>query len=53
MTERAVIDWCKSEMAAYKCPTTVEFTDALPKSGSGKVLWRELAEREARKPGAA
>ncbi|SDI87488.1 long-chain-fatty-acid--CoA ligase [Lutimaribacter saemankumensis] len=53
LTEKAVIDWCRSEMAAYKCPTIVEFTDALPKSGSGKVLWRELQEREAQKEGAA
>jgi fatty-acyl-CoA synthase len=25
----------------------VEFVDALPKSGSGKVMWRALQEREA------
>jgi len=24
----------------------VEFIDALPKSGSGKVMWRQLQERE-------
>ncbi|MCM2562534.1 long-chain-fatty-acid--CoA ligase [Lutimaribacter sp. EGI FJ00015] len=53
LTEQGVIDWCRSEMAAYKCPTMVEFTDALPKSGSGKVLWRELQERESRAKGAA
>jgi fatty-acyl-CoA synthase len=33
-------------MAAYKCPRQVEFVDALPKSGTGKVLWRELQARE-------
>jgi fatty-acyl-CoA synthase len=27
----------------------VEFIDELPKSGSGKILWRELQEREQRK----
>lgn len=46
LSAAAVIDWCRAQMAAYKCPTLVEFTDSLPKSGSGKVLWRELAERE-------
>ena len=35
-------------MAAYKVPRIVEFVDALPKSGTGKVLWRELQERERR-----
>jgi fatty-acyl-CoA synthase len=33
-------------MAAYKVPRVVEFVDALPKSGSGKIMWRELQERE-------
>ncbi|WP_163848311.1 long-chain-fatty-acid--CoA ligase [Pseudooceanicola aestuarii] len=49
LTEAAVIAWCKANMAAYKCPRTVEFVDSLPKSGSGKVLWRTLAEQEARR----
>ncbi len=39
----AIINWCRQEMAAYKCPRVIEFTEALPKSGSGKVLWRELS----------
>lgn len=46
LTGEDIIAWCKSEMAAYKCPTVIEFAESLPKSGSGKVLWRELAERE-------
>ena len=33
-------------MAAYKVPRLIEFVDALPKSGSGKIMWRELQERE-------
>jgi len=33
-------------MAAYKVPTQVEFVEALPKSPTGKLLWRELQERE-------
>jgi fatty-acyl-CoA synthase len=27
-------------------PRIVEFVDELPKSGSGKVMWRLLQERE-------
>ena len=42
-----IIDWCKENMAAYKYPRVVQFVDALPKSGSGKVMWRTLQEAEA------
>jgi fatty-acyl-CoA synthase len=41
-----IIDWCREHMAAYKVPRVIEFIDALPKSGSGKIMWRELQERE-------
>ncbi|MEN9538114.1 MAG: hypothetical protein RLZZ126_349 [Pseudomonadota bacterium] len=44
--EAAVIAWCKDNMAAYKVPRFVKFVDALPKSGSGKVMWRVLQEAE-------
>jgi len=40
--------WCKDRMATYKVPSVVSFTDALPKSGSNKVLWRVLQEEEFR-----
>ena len=43
---QAIIDWCRQNMAAYKVPRVIEFVDALPKSGSGKIMWRELQERE-------
>ena len=43
---RQIIDWCRENMAAYKCPRLVEFVEALPKSGAGKIMWRELQERE-------
>jgi len=42
-----IIEWARAHMAAYKVPRLVEFVDALPKSGSGKVMWRLLQEREA------
>lgn len=41
-----IIDWCQAHMAAYKYPRIVEFVDVLPKSGSGKVMWRLLQEAE-------
>jgi fatty-acyl-CoA synthase len=42
--------WAREHMAAYKVPRIVEFIDALPKSGSGKVMWRALQERENAPP---
>jgi fatty-acyl-CoA synthase len=41
-----IINWCKERMAAYKYPRLIEFVDELPKSGSGKVQWRLLQEKE-------
>ena len=41
-----IIDWCRQNMAAYKIPRRIEFADSLPKSAAGKILWRELQERE-------
>jgi fatty-acyl-CoA synthase len=45
-TEQDIIDWAREHMAAYKVPRIVQFVDALPKSGSGKVMWRQLQEQE-------
>ena len=45
-TEQEIIDWCRDNMAVYKMPRTVQFVDALPKSGSGKVMWRLLQDAE-------
>ena len=44
-----IIDWAREHMAAYKVPRIVEFVDALPKSGSGKVMWRALQDEQARR----
>lgn len=46
-TEQEIIDWCRKNMAVYKIPRAVQFVDALPKSGSGKVMWRLLQEAES------
>ncbi|MEO7400667.1 MAG: long-chain fatty acid--CoA ligase [Polaromonas sp.] len=48
-SEDDIINWCKDNMAAYKYPRVVQFVDALPKSGSGKVMWRALQEAEGDK----
>lgn len=36
---------CREQIAGYKVPRSVEFTDALPLSGAGKILKRELRAR--------
>jgi fatty-acyl-CoA synthase len=47
LSEQDIVDWCRQNMAVYKAPRIVQFADALPKSGSGKVMWRTLQETEA------
>jgi fatty-acyl-CoA synthase len=47
VSEQDIIDWCREHMAVYKAPRLVQFVAALPKSGSGKVMWRQLQEQEA------
>lgn len=47
VSEEDITAWCRENMAAYKVPRLVAFVDALPKSGSGKVMWRLLQEAEA------
>jgi len=50
-TEQDLVAWAREHMAVYKVPRVVEFVEALPKSGSGKVMWRALQEQEnARAP---
>ena len=44
--EATLVEWCRQNMAAFKVPRIIEFVDALPKSGSGKIQWRELQDRE-------
>lgn len=41
-----IIEWARTRMAAYKVPQIVEFIGSLPRSGSGKVQWRVLQQRE-------
>ena len=46
IAEQALIDWCHENMAAFKAPRILTFVESLPKSGSGKIQWRELQNRE-------
>ena len=44
LTEEEVIRFCRSQVAHYKCPTSVDWADALPRNPSGKLLKTELRE---------
>jgi fatty-acyl-CoA synthase len=45
ITEEEVVEICKKKLAPFKIPKKVIFTDALPKSPTGKILKRELREK--------
>ena len=47
VSEQEIVDWAHDHMAAYKSPRIVSFAESLPKSGAGKVMWRELQAQEA------
>jgi long-chain acyl-CoA synthetase len=42
---RELIAFCRSRLAHYKCPVTVDFVDDLPRLPTGKLLKRELRSR--------
>ena len=46
LTDAELIAWCRDAMAVYKAPRFVEFVPQLPKSNTGKILWRDLQQRE-------
>jgi len=43
-TSREIINFCRENLANYKCPREVEFKDELPKGANGKILKRVLKE---------
>jgi len=44
-TEAELLEFCRSRLSHYKCPRSVEFLDSLPKTGTGKLLKRELRKK--------
>ena len=43
-TERDLIDFCRSRMAHFKCPSSVELRDALSRTATGKLQKFKLRE---------
>jgi long-chain acyl-CoA synthetase len=42
LTEAQLLEFCKSHLAKYKVPSSIEFIDELPKNTTGKILRRVL-----------
>jgi long-chain acyl-CoA synthetase len=47
LTEKELLEHCRTRLAAYKVPSSITFADTLPKGPTGKILKRELRDREA------
>ena len=42
ITETDLLAFCRERLAGFKCPTSVEWLDELPRNPSGKVLKKDL-----------
>ena len=45
VTESELIEFCRSRLAHYKCPRSFEFVVGLPKTGTGKILKKDLRKK--------
>jgi fatty-acyl-CoA synthase len=44
-TESDVLEFSRSHLAHYKCPRAIDFVESLPKTGTGKILKRDLRKQ--------
>jgi fatty-acyl-CoA synthase len=44
-TEKELLEFCRGRLAHYKCPRSVEFMETLPRTGTGKILKKELRKK--------
>ena len=49
LSEKEVIEFCRTGLTGYKVPKKVEFRTELPKTNVGKILRRQLREEEMAK----
>ena len=45
VSEQELSEFCRDQIAGYKIPRSYDFVDALPISGAGKILKRELRDQ--------
>ena len=41
-TPEEIIAYCRTQLARFKCPTSVDFVESIPRNPSGKVLKKDL-----------
>jgi acyl-CoA synthetase (AMP-forming)/AMP-acid ligase II len=44
-TDEEIMTFCREHLTHFKCPSSVEFIDALPKGGTGKIQKNRLREK--------
>jgi fatty-acyl-CoA synthase len=44
-TEAELLEFSRLHLAHYKCPRALEFVESLPKTGTGKILKRDLRKK--------
>ena len=44
LSDDEIISYTRTQIAAYKCPKSIEFIKELPRNPSGKILRRELRD---------
>ena len=45
--ERALADWCRERLAAFKVPEVIHILDTIPRTPTGKVQRKRIAEQLA------
>jgi fatty-acyl-CoA synthase len=45
LTEAELLEFSRSHLAHYKCPRAVDFVESLPKTGTGKILKKDLRKK--------
>lgn len=45
VTEQEIIDFCRGNMAHFKCPKSIVFVDALPRTATGKIQKNVLRDK--------
>jgi long-chain acyl-CoA synthetase len=41
---REILAWCETRLAKYKCPRSIDFTNAMPRDPNGKLYKRKLRD---------
>jgi fatty-acyl-CoA synthase len=44
VTEQQLVEFCRAEIAHYKCPTSIDFLDSIPRTATGKIQKFRLRE---------